>query len=189
MPRTPLFLCNVVIKNYPKSQWAASAIDGKLGATNRNTGENALANRPSLEERAALEDALLDYLFAVDALDDLDAMTDCFTDDAVLDLSGLQLGIYTGTAQIRDFYEGVFKAVVNHMHMMTNFRVLEYAGDTARVYAYVCGMAHSAQGVDIQVYVYYDLQMRRTATGWKIAHFYEAPKLPMPDSVAQAHKH
>lgn len=147
-----------------------------------------MTNRPSLEERCALEDALLDYLVAVDALADLDRMMICFTPDAVLDLSGLELGVFEGADQIRGFYSKVFETMSHHMHTMTNFRVTEYAGDAARVYAYVCGMGRSRTGVDVQVYVYYDLQMRRTGDGWKISHFYEAPQLPMPDSVAQAHK-
>ncbi len=129
-------------------------------------------NRPTLEDRHVLEDALLAYLTAVDAMDDLDAMEAVFTDDAVLDLSGLDLGVYEGTAAIRDFYAQVFESMSHHMHTLTNFRVTEYAGDTARCYAYICGMGRSKEGVDIQVYVYYDLQMRRTASGWKIAHFF-----------------
>lgn len=144
--------------------------------------------QPSLEERRALEDALLDYLTAVDALNDLDAMMACFTEDAVLDLTGLELDTYVGAAAIRGFYEQVFKSVKHHMHMMTNFRVTEYAENDARVYAYVCGMGHSYEGIDMQVYVYYDLRMRRTDKGWKISHFFEAPQLPMPASIGQVHK-
>jgi ketosteroid isomerase-like protein len=144
--------------------------------------------QPTLQDRRDLEDALLAYLTAVDGMDDLDAMAAVFTDDAVLDLSGLELGVYEGAAAIRGFYAGVFETMSHHMHTMTNFRVLEFGGDTARTYAYICGMGRSHQGVDIQVYVYYDLQMRRTASGWKIAHFYEAAKLPMPPSVGLVHK-
>lgn len=143
---------------------------------------------PTLQDRADLEDALLDYLFAVDSMDDLDAMVAVFTDDAVLDLSSLELGVFEGKAAIRDFYAQVFESMSHHMHTLTNFRVMEFDGDTARTYAYICGMGRSKQGIDIQVYVYYDLQMRNTSDGWKIAHFYEAPKLPMPDSVGQVHK-
>ncbi|MDR2856992.1 MAG: nuclear transport factor 2 family protein [Novosphingobium sp.] len=147
-----------------------------------------MSAQPTLEERRALEDALLDYLTAVDALDDLDGMVACFTEDAVLDLSGLDLDVFEGAQAIRGFYEQVFKTMSHHMHTMTNFRVTEYAPGAARCHAYVCGMGRSQEGTDIQVYVYYDLRMRRTDRGWKIAHFYEAPKLPMPDSVAQVHK-
>ncbi|MBR9911806.1 MAG: nuclear transport factor 2 family protein [Gammaproteobacteria bacterium] len=147
-----------------------------------------MSNQPTLQDRRDLEDALLDYLTAVDGLADLDAMTAVFTEDAVLDLSGLDLGVFEGQEAIRGFYAQVFESMSHHMHTLTNFRVTEYAGDTARCYAYICGMGRSHQGVDIQVYVYYDLKMRRTSNGWKIAHFYEAPKLPMPDSVGQVHK-
>ena len=147
-----------------------------------------MTDRPTLQDRRDLEDALLAYLTAVDGMDDLDAMVAVFTEDAVLDLSGLDLAVFEGAAAIRSFYAQVFETMSHHMHMMTNFRVTEYAGDKARCHAYICGMGRSRQGVDIQVYVYYDLQMRRAPGGWKIAHFYEAPKLPMPDSVGQVHK-
>ncbi len=147
-----------------------------------------MTNRPSLEEHRAIEDAVLDYLDAVDAMNDLDVMTGCFTEDATLDLTGLDLGTYEGSDAIRGFFAQVFKSVTHHMHMMTNFRVTEYDGDRSRIHAYICGMAHSAEGVDIQVYVYYDLRLRRTAKGWKISYFYEAPQLPMPATVGQVHK-
>jgi len=147
-----------------------------------------MSSQLTLQDRHDLEDALLDYLTAVDGLTDLDAMVGVFTEDAVLDLSGLNLGVFEGAAAIRGFYAQVFETMSHHMHTLTNFRVTEYTGDRARCYAYICGMGRSKQGVDIQVYVYYDLQMRQTASGWKIAHFYEAPKLPMPESVGQVHK-
>ena len=142
-----------------------------------------------LEEHRRLEEALLDYLTAVDAMDDIDALTACFTEDAVLDLSGLDLGVYHGRDGIGGFFSGVFESMSHHMHTMTNFRVTEYSDTDARVYAYICGMGRSHEGVNIQVWVYYDLDMRRTADGWKISRFYEAPKLPMADdSVGQVHK-
>lgn len=144
--------------------------------------------KPSLQERHDLEDALLAYLTAVDAMDDLDALVDAFTDDAVVDLSGLGLDVLDGPDAIRSFFSQVFKNMSHHMHTMTNFRVTEFGGETARCHAYILGMGRSHEGVDIQVWVYYDLQMRLTPKGWRISHFYEAPKLPMPDSVGQVHK-
>jgi len=143
-----------------------------------------------LEENRRLEEALLDYLTEVDNMDDLDALVACFTEDAVLDLSGLDLGVYNGSDGIRGFFGGVFETMSHHMHTLSNFRVTEYAENDARCYAYICGMGRSNEGVDIQVWVYYDLRMRRTANGWKICHFYEAPKLPMKDdAVGAVHKH
>ena len=144
--------------------------------------------KPSLQDRFDLENALLDYLTAVDGLTDLDAIVSVFTEDATLDLSGLDLGIFEGADAIRGFYAQVFETMSHHMHTLTNFRVTEFDETEARCYAYICGMGRSKQGVDIQVYVYYDLKMRLTDAGWKISHFYEAPKLPMPDSVGQVHK-
>ncbi len=140
----------------------------------------------SMEEHFALENALIDYLLAVDGLDDLDQMMACFTEDAVLDLTGLNLGHYDGADAIRGFFAGVFETMELHMHTMSNFRVTEYSDNEARVYAYVNGMGHSRAGVDVQIYVYYDLRMRRTVNGWKISHFYEAPKLLMSETVERA---
>ena len=60
-----------------------------------------------LEENRRLEEALLDYLTEVDNMDDLDALVACFTEDAVLDLSGLDLGVYNGSDGIRGFFGGV----------------------------------------------------------------------------------
>ena len=140
-----------------------------------------------IEERIALHDALVAYCTGVDSLTDLDGLVDCFSDDAVLDLSGLKLPIFKGREQIRGFYEQVFRDMSHHMHMMTNFRVAEFTGQTAKCLAYIAGMGRSHKGLDVLVYVYYDIDYRKTAAGWKISRFYEAPKLPMPDSVTAIH--
>ncbi len=147
-----------------------------------------MSTQPTLQDRRDLEDALLVYLTAVDQMDDLDALVGAFTDDAVVDLSGLDLPVLNGPDEIRSFFAQVFESMSHHMHTLSNFRVTEFGGDTARTHCYICGMGRSHAGVDIQVWVYYDLQMRRTPNGWRISHFYEAPKLPMPDSVGQVHK-
>ena len=141
-----------------------------------------------LLEKAALEQAVLRYCEAVDKLSDLDFMMENFTEDAVLDLTGLQLPRFEGHSEIRAFYENVFKDMSHHMHLLSNFQVKELSGDTARIYAYIGGMGRSHSGLDVQVYVYYDLSLRKVNGTWKIAHFYEAPKLPMPDSVTAVHK-
>ncbi len=141
-----------------------------------------------LIEKAALEEALLRYCEAVDKISDLDFMMENFTEDAVLDLTGLELPRFAGHAAIRGFYEGVFKDMSHHMHQMSNFQVRELGTETARIYAYINGMGRSHSGIDIQVYVYYDLDLRKENGTWKISRFYEAPKLPMPDSVTAVHK-
>lgn len=140
-----------------------------------------------LLEKSALEEAVIKYCTAVDKLDDLDGMLTNFTEDAVLDLSGLHLPRFVGHAEIRGFYAQVFEDMTHHGHLMTNFRLDSLAKDKALVHAYITGMGRSKAGVDILVYVYYDLEFRKTPEGWKIASFYEAPLLPMPDSVLAVH--
>lgn len=44
-----------------------------------------------IEDRQALQDLLTAYCTAVDSLTDLEGLLDCFTDDAVFDLSGIDL--------------------------------------------------------------------------------------------------
>lgn len=141
----------------------------------------------SLEDAKALENALIAYCTAVDLLDDVDGIASLFTEDATLDLSGLNLPVFEGRAAIADFYRQVFADMSHHMHMMTNFRVAAFTGDTARCLAYVHGMGRSKAGVDISVFVWYDLDYRKTAEGWKLSRFWEAAKLPMPESVAAVH--
>jgi ketosteroid isomerase-like protein len=141
-----------------------------------------------LLEKNALEEAVLKYCTAVDKLDDLDFMMSTFTEDAVLDLTGLELPRFEGHEQIRGFYAQVFADMSHHMHLLTNFRVVDLAAENARIYAYITGMGRSRAGVDIQVFVYYDLDLRKTDGVWKISRFYEAPQLPMPESVTQVHK-
>ena len=144
--------------------------------------------KPTAQDVRDLEDALLVYLTAVDEMKSVDALLAAFTEDAVVDLSGLDLPVLEGPDAIRGFFTQVFESMSHHMHTLSNFRVLEFSETEARTHCYICGMGRSHAGVDIQVWVYYDLKMRRTTDGWRIAHFYEAPKLPMPDSVGQVHK-
>ena len=140
-----------------------------------------------LLEKCALEEALLKYCTAVDQLSDLDFMLSCFTEDAVFDLGGLHLPRYVGHKEIAAFFEQVFADMSHHAHLVTNFRVVSLTKETADVKAYITGLGRSKAGIDIQVYVRYDLTFRKTARDWKIAHFSEEPVMPMPDSVLAVH--
>jgi hypothetical protein len=46
-----------------------------------------------IEDRAALQDVLTAYCNAVDSLSDMDGLLNCFTEDAVLDLSGVSIHV------------------------------------------------------------------------------------------------
>lgn len=141
-----------------------------------------------LIEKNALEEAVVRYCVAIDKLNDLDFMMSNFTPDAVLDLTGLELPRFEGHAQIRNFYAQVFADMSHHMPILTNFRVAKLAGNEAQILAYVTGMGRSKGGIEIQVYVHYDPDLRKSDAGWQISRFYEAPQLPMPESVTQVHK-
>lgn len=141
-----------------------------------------------LAERTALEDAVVKYCTAVDRLDDVEDMLTNFTEDAVLDLTGLQLPRFVGHDEIRGFYAQVFEDMSHHGHLLTNFRLEALTADAAQVKCYITGMGRSHGGVDIIVYVYYDLAFRKVDGGWKIASFFEAPLMPMPESVTAVHQ-
>ena len=144
-------------------------------------------NLEYLLEKCALEEALLKYCTAVDQLSDIDFMLSCFTEDAVFDLGGLQLPRYVGHKEIAAFFTQVFKDMSHHAHLVTNFGIVALAKDTADIKAYITGMGRSKAGVDILVYVRYDLKLRKTSQGWKISFFSEEPIMPMPDSVLAVH--
>ena len=145
-------------------------------------------NLQYLLDKSALEEAVIKYCTAVDKLDDLDGMLTNFTEDAVLDLTGLHLPRFVGHQEIRGFFAQVFADMTHHMHLLTNFRVEKLERNQATVKSYITGLGRSKKGIDIQVYVYYDLELRKTVDGWKISVFYEAPTLPMPESVTAVHK-
>ena len=147
--------------------------------------DNALR---TLIEHAALEAAVIKYCTAVDRLDDVDDMLTNFTEDAVLDLTGLDLPCFAGHQAIGGFYRQVFADMSHHGHLMSNFRVENLDGDTARVKCYVTGLGRSKAGVDITVYVWYDLAYRKVDGVWKMSFFSEAPLVPMPVSVTRVHK-
>jgi hypothetical protein len=141
-----------------------------------------------LVERNALEEAVVKYCTAVDRLDDVEDMLTNFTEDAVLDLSGLHLPRFVGHREIGGFYRQVFADMSHHGHLLTNFRVERLAGDDATIRCYVTGMGRSKAGIDILVYVWYKLEFRKEKGIWKMSFFAEGPLMPMPDSVNQVHK-
>ena len=62
----------------------------------------------SIEERLELQDIMTEYCYRVDALDDITAVLDLFTDDAVIDFSFIGLPAMDGKPVFQAFYEGVF---------------------------------------------------------------------------------
>lgn len=140
-----------------------------------------------MEDRAAIKDVLIAYCSAIDTLSDMDGILSCFTEDAVLDLRGIDLPCFNGHEGIRGFFSQVFADMTHHAHFVANFRLDRLDGDEADCRAYIMGMGKARSGLEILVYVHYKLAFRRTADGWKISYFDEGLLMPMPESLTQVH--
>jgi ketosteroid isomerase-like protein len=140
-----------------------------------------------LEDKLALQDVLTAYCNAVDSLSDMDGLLNCFTDDAVMDLSGIHLPKCVGHAEIRKFFVQVFKDMSHHSHSSSNFTILKLDGDTARCQASIIGTGRAKDGNSVLVYVRYFLDYKRTPSGWKWTNFGESALMPLPDSLTQIH--
>jgi len=140
-----------------------------------------------LEDRQALQDVLTAYCTAVDSLSDLDGLLDCFTEDAVLDLTGIDLPRFAGREAIKGFFRQVFTDMSHHAHYNSNFAVDKLERDTATCRAYVIGMGATHDGRSVLVYVRYFLDFVRTAAGWKMKRFGEAALMPLPKEITGIH--
>jgi len=140
-----------------------------------------------LEERFALQDLMTDYCYAVDGLQDVEALLDLFTDDAVLDFSDIGLPAMPGKDSFRPFYEAVFADMTHHTHYLTNFRVESYEGDNAVTRAYVQGLGRSSDGNEVLVHVRYRMECKRTPNGWKCSRYEIIKGMPMPGSLTEIH--
>lgn len=140
-----------------------------------------------IEDRLALEDVLSAYCAAIDSLSDMDGLLACFTEDAVLDLGGINLPRFDGHAGIRQFFTQVFDDMTHHAHFVSNFTVARMDGDTATCTAYVMGMGVARDGQSVLVYVKYFLDYVRTPSGWKLSKFVESGLMPLPESLTGIH--
>jgi len=140
-----------------------------------------------IENRQALQDVLHAYCTAVDSLSDMAGVLNCFTEDAVFDLSGINLPRFEGHAQIRQFFEQVFADMSHHAHYCSNFAIDRLDADEALCRAYVIGMGVAKAGSSVHVNVRYQLDYLRTSSGWKIKSFNEAALMPLPPELTGIH--
>jgi ketosteroid isomerase-like protein len=141
----------------------------------------------SVEDRLAINDLLIAYCTGVDTLNDIDAILDVFTQDAVFDLSGIGLPRLEGHAGIRGFFEGVFRDMTHHAHYLTNFAITAFDGETAAARAYIIGMGRAKDGNEVTVHGRYFFDVRRTARGWKATRYTMDFMMPLPGSLAEIH--
>jgi ketosteroid isomerase-like protein len=140
-----------------------------------------------IEERIALQDLMTDYCYAVDALDDVDALLAIFTEDATLDFSDIGLPAMHGRSAHRAFYEGVFADMSHHTHYISNFRLESYDGDRAVMRAYVQGLGRARDGNEVLVHVRYRMDCVKLDGAWKCETYYILAGMPMPGSLAEIH--
>ncbi|PRB84140.1 nuclear transport factor 2 family protein [Pseudomonas sp. MYb185] len=131
-----------------------------------------------VEDRLALQDLIHSYCIHIDEAKSVDAIVDCFVDDAVLDLSGLGLPVITGRNDIHEFFVSVLAATECNAHYSTNFRINRLEGDEAECQSYVYAVGVAKDGSDILVYAKHQYHCLRTNKGWKIKHFSEPYLMP-----------
>lgn len=141
-----------------------------------------------LEDRVQLQDLILEYCNSIDRIENVDDVVDCFTEDAVLDLSGLDLPISTGASEIRSFFKTVFDSMAYEAHYSTNFTITSLEGDKASCFAYVIGNGIAHNGTTALVHAKHVFYCRRTPAGWKIERFEEPLLLPLPGKVEKLYE-
>lgn len=140
-----------------------------------------------LEDRFELQDVLTAFCNAVDSLSDIDGLVNCFTEDAVFDLTGIHLPRHNGRTEVRKFFAQVFRDMSHHAHLCANFTVDKLDDDSAACRAAVLGTGATHDGRTVLVYVRYFLDFGRTGTGWKIKRLEEAALMPLPESLTGIH--
>lgn len=145
------------------------------------------ARLKAVEDRFALQDVLSAFCNAVDSLEDMEGLLNCFLEDAVFDLTGIGLARQAGHAEIRNFFAQVFKDMSHHAHLSANFTVDRLEGDQSTCRAAVLGTGATHDGRTVLVYVRYFLDYVRTPSGWRIKRLGEAALMPLPQELAGIH--
>jgi ketosteroid isomerase-like protein len=140
-----------------------------------------------LEDRMALQDVLTAFCNAVDSLSDMNGLLNCFTADAVFDLSGINLPRFDGRDAIRGFFAQVFADMSHHAHCASNFTIDRLSDTGATCRAAVIGTGATKDGRSVLVYVRYFLEYSRMTEGWKIKRLSEAALMPLPGSLTAIH--
>lgn len=141
---------------------------------------NALEQRiQQMEDRQAIQDVVTAYLIAVDDLKDVEAVLDCFTDDAVFDMTGIEYPKFEGKAALRSFFTDTFRVMQYHAHYGTNFSLDRLEGDSAACRTHVIGKGITREGGDILIYLQYHLDFVRQNGQWKISYFRGAALMPV----------
>ncbi len=123
----------------------------------------------STEDRLAIQDLLVDFAYAADALGDGEAIAALFADDATYDLSALGMRVYSGRPAIRDFFRASFAATDRNVHFIGNIKLRSSDATSAQASAYVHAFSHLKDGSKIDVRALYDVDLGKADNGWKFS--------------------
>lgn len=128
---------------------------------------------PAPPDRAAIDDLLARYCFAID-LRDWEALREVFAGDAVITYSGPRVS--TGIDQIVEFFRATASVVARTQHLLHTSRVWATGPDTAEGLSHVTAhhVGHDVAlpaptAATFTVTGTYQDQFTRTAGGWRIS--------------------
>jgi ketosteroid isomerase-like protein len=133
----------------------------------------------SIEERLQINDLIVDYCNSVDVVGNVDGVCALFAEDAEYDVSAFGLGQFKGVDAIRGFFSGVFPNIAASAHYVTNIAIRSGRAGEASASAYVLAWSVSKAGDRMEVKARYDLDLIRTASGWRFAKMAVALLLPV----------
>ncbi len=120
----------------------------------------------SVADRLAINDLLVSFCYAADALGDGEVLAGHFAEDAVYDLTGFGLQAYTGRPAIREFFRNSFATAERNVHFISNIKVHSGSGARAAASAYVHAFSHGKDGSKMEVRARYDVDVSKTDGGW-----------------------
>lgn len=119
------------------------------------------------ETRQDVAELLVRYATGIDRRD-WALFRSCFTDDCVADYG--EIGVWHGVDALTEWMERTHAGFGHTLHRITN-EAVSARGDGVAARSYVHVIARSPDGrTGVQAHGYYDDEIVRTLTGWKIAH-------------------
>ncbi len=118
------------------------------------------------EDRLAINDLLVSFCDATDALGDGEAAAALFAEDAVYDLTGFGLQAFTGRTVIREFFRNSFAATERNVHFISNIKVHSHTTESAVASAYVHAFSHNKAGGKMELRARYDVDVRKERGEW-----------------------
>lgn len=132
-----------------------------------------------IEDERELQKVITAYLIAIDEMTNVEAVLNCFTDDAVLDMRGIGYPNIEGQDALRAFFAETFSDMTHHAHYATNFVIDKFEDDKAECRTHVAGMGVTREGEKLMFYLQYHLGYTRAGHSWKIHSFRGTALMPI----------